>query len=389
MTLPAAVVMTVAGVFCRVLAIFCVTLSIMAHNVLRYTITALLTAVCWSAWGFTLVIDAGHGGHDHGAIEHKVNEKDVNLAVALQFGAQVAAKLPDIKVVYTRDGDYYRTLQERADIANAARGDLFVSIHANSIDRRNRNRRTIQGASTYTLGLHRSDENLEVAMRENSVMKLEDDYIANYEGFDPESAESYIIFELSQSAHLDRSIKFAEGVQSHMSTDAGRVDKGVRQAGFLVLAHTSMPAVLVELDYLCNPTQAAFMSSVKGQRKLASALTNAFLNYYGVADDASDSEPLAVNQHSDIVEGCQAQQPDTATTYRIQFMTSDTRLRPDDRRFKGLTDVEAYREGRVWKYTVGRHTTTTQARRHLKQVRQKFNDAFIISHDGNCRTGQM
>ena len=243
-------------------------------------LAAILMAATGRLWAFTLVIDAGHGGHDHGAIEYKVSEKTVNLAVALEFGRLVKEKFPEVYVVYTRDGDYYRTLQERADIANNVHGDLFVSVHANSIDRRNRSRKTIQGASTYTLGLHRSDENFEVAKRENSVMKLEDDYATTYQGFDPESAESYIVFEMSQGLHLDQSIGFAQRVQSEMASTAGRVDKGVRQAGFLVLARTSMPAVLVELDYLCNPDQATFMSSKNGQRKLAAALFNAFDGYY-------------------------------------------------------------------------------------------------------------
>lgn len=356
------------------------------HYILTLLTILLLSTGSISA--FTLVIDPGHGGHDHGAIEHKVSEKSVNLAVALEFGRQVSEKFPDVKIVYTRDADYYKTLQQRADIANAAHGDLFVSIHANSIDRRNRNRKTIQGASTYTLGLHRSDENLEVAKRENSVMKLEDDYATTYQGFDPESAESYIIFEMSQGLHLDQSIDFAQKVQSQMAKTAGRVDKGVRQAGFLVLAKTGMPAVLVELDYLCNPTQAAFMSSAKGQRKLAQALTNAFSAYYQ-PDSNTEAEPdhpadTATPEPTPSAAQTTAPAP---TLYSIQFLTSDTRLQPGDKRLKGLTGVDAYSDGGVWKHTVGRHTTAAQARRHLKEVRKKFKDAFIITTCDGRRTG--
>ena len=201
-----------------------------------------LTSLSIMAGDFVVVLDPGHGGHDYGAIGAKAREKDINLGVALKLGA-LLKKEKGVKVVYTRDGDYFKTLQQRADIANKAHGDLFISIHTNSLDKKARNRKTISGASTYTLGLHKSAENLAVAKRENAVMMLEDDFSTTYCGFDPNSTESYIIFELSQNNHLDQSIDFAGKLQSEMKSTAGRVDRGVRQAGFWVLAKTSMPAI--------------------------------------------------------------------------------------------------------------------------------------------------
>lgn len=207
-------------------------------RILFFVISVTLTGAMLSAKDFVVVIDAGHGGHDYGAIGTKTNEKSINLGVALKLGDMIKKAHKDVKVVYTRDGDYFRELQERANIANKANADLFISIHTNSVDKRNRNRTTINGAATYTLGLHKSAANLEVAKRENSVIMLEDDYSERYSGFDPNSAESYIIFEMCQNKHLDQSIDFAGKVQKEMARTAGRKNNGVRQAGFLVLART-------------------------------------------------------------------------------------------------------------------------------------------------------
>ncbi len=228
---------------------------------------------------FVLVIDAGHGGKDVGARGAKAYEKNITLAVAKRLGEKVKKECKDVKVVYTRSDDSFVSLKERADIANDAHGDLFVSIHVNSVAKKNRNRRTISGAEVYTLGLHRSDDNLAVAMRENSVMSLEADHSEVYQGFDPESSESYIIFELSQSRHMDQSIEMAELVQQSLVSNANRVDKGVKQAGFWVLWATSMPSILIELDFICNPAQEKFLASEQGQRKLADAIYEGFLTY--------------------------------------------------------------------------------------------------------------
>ena len=240
----------------------------------------LLGVATASAEEFTVVIDAGHGGKDTGAIENNVKEKDVNLAVAQKLAKLLKKKDKDLKVILTRDKDEYLTLQQRADIANKSKADLFISIHTNSLDLSNPNRTLIEGASTYTLGLHKDQNNMDVARRENSVIAYESDYDTKYSGFDPNSDESYIIFELAQKANLAQSVKFADSVQKQLVNVAGRKDRGVKQAGFWVLWATSMPAVLVELDFVTNPKVADFLSSESGQTKLATAICNATVGYF-------------------------------------------------------------------------------------------------------------
>ena len=230
---------------------------------------------------FTLVLDPGHGGKDYGCRGRKACEKDIVLDVARRLADMMEQEYPEdsLKVVFTRDDDRFISLQKRASIANEAGGDFFVSIHVNSVDRRTRGREKIHGASVYTVGLHKSESNLEVAMRENSVIELEEDYSATYQGFDPNSSESYIIFELSQNRHLRQSLEMASLMQGSLVDYAGRADKGVRQAGFWVLWATSMPSVLVELDFICNPAAEKFLSSAEGREKCARALSQAIASY--------------------------------------------------------------------------------------------------------------
>lgn len=226
-----------------------------ASTYIRLTLClfCILSALIASARDFVITLDAGHGGHDYGALGKTTNEKTITLSVVKQLGKLIEKNLSDVKVVYTRDTDVFIPLAERAEISNHAGSDLFMSVHINSVDKRNRNRTSIEGCQVYTLGLHKTDENLEVAKRENSVMELEDDHTAKYAGFDPNSLESDIIFELSQSKRLDQSIEFADEIHRQLVNISGRAPKGVRQAGFWVLWATSAPAVLVELDFICNP----------------------------------------------------------------------------------------------------------------------------------------
>ena len=235
---------------------------------------------CYAAGkDFTVVIDAGHGGKDTGAIDNNVKEKDINLGVALKLGELIKKKLKNTNVVFTRENDTYLTLQERADKANKSKGDLFISIHTNSVDKANKNRTTVCGASVYALGLHKDNNNMAVARRENSVIELEKNYEQKYSGFDPSKDESYILFEMAQKKNLSKSIKFANEVQKQLVATAGRRDRGVHQAGFWVLWATSMPAVLVELDFICNPNSAKFMGSEQGQQQLAQSIFNAVEKY--------------------------------------------------------------------------------------------------------------
>ena len=241
----------------------------------RYTLLIATLIMSLSMQAFTLVIDAGHGGKDPGAAGRKSKEKNINLAVALELGRLVAKNCPDVKVVYTRKTDVFVELDERARIANKAKADLFISIHVNSTAARV----GPQGTETYTLGMHRAADNLEVAKRENSVITLESNYEQRYEGFDPKSSESYIIFELMQDQNMEKSVRLARLIQQQMRSSAKRVDKGVFQAGFLVLRATSMPSALVELGYINNPTEELYLTSKDGQAALARSIYNAFVQY--------------------------------------------------------------------------------------------------------------
>lgn len=234
---------------------------------------------------FTLCLDPGHGGKDYGCIGEKANEKTIVLRVADKVKKLINKNLGDYaNVVMTRDGDYFVTLQKRAEIANSNHSDLFVSIHVNSVALSNKRRKTLAGCQVYTLGLHKTAENLAVAKRENAAMEMESDHKTRYADFDPDSLEGDILFELAQSRRMDQSIELADAIHYNLSDTASRKQMGVRQAGFWVLWATSMPAVLVELDFICNPESEAYLSSEKGCDEMAVAIYNAFssyLNTYG------------------------------------------------------------------------------------------------------------
>lgn len=376
---------------------------------------------------FTVVIDPGHGGKDSGAVGTTAKEKDINLGVALKLGKLIEKNCPDVKVVYTRDNDVFIPLQSRADIANKASGDLFISIHTNSIDKSSKNYKTIAGASVYTLGFRRSEENLAVAMRENSVIKLESDYSTVYEGFDPSSTESYIIFEMSRDKHMEQSVEAASALQNELVATAGRKDHGVRQANFWVLFKTSMPAVLVELDFICNPQCEKFMSSEAGQNSLAQSLFNGFRAYKKTDDTRKLSMNGSVTEESKKTRKTQTagsdnrktdkdkkkktessankpskqeEKPDKTTeiqpapttsgsggarqtasdgvVYKIQFYMSSTKLPAGSSKFKGLEDTDFYIDGGVYKYTVGEYPTMEDARKDLPRIKKSFSDAFVI-----------
>lgn len=228
-----------------------------------------------NASAFTLVIDPGHGGKDSGALGKTSKEKDINLAVALAFGNLVKSNCPDVKIVYTRKTDTFVELNERARIANSAKADLFVSIHTNSLPKG----RIARGAETYTLGMHKAAENLEVAKRENGVITMESDYKKHYEGFDPSSSESYIIFEFMQDRNMEKSVRFAKNVQQEFAATAGRKNKGVSQAGFLVLRETCMPSVLIELGYISTPDEERYLKTKAGQAAMAKSIYKGFKAY--------------------------------------------------------------------------------------------------------------
>ena len=365
---------------------------------------------------FVVVIDAGHGGKDPGARGSVVNEKVINLNVALKLGRMIEREMKDVKVVYTRSTDRFVELTERAAIANRGKADLFISIHTNSVKKGS----SVRGTETYTLGLARSDENLAVAMRENSAILLEDNYLQRYEGFDPNSSESYIIFELMQNKHMEQSISLASDIQNAFSSSgrvdrgafssSGRVDRGVRQAGFLVLRETSMPSVLVELGYISNRNEEQFMNSSKGQDLLARSLYKAFANYKRnfdlrsgkpvaavVMEPEMEEDPLEVTEEqtdrkappgseADILSRKREAQKESAseqssgkTVYKVQFLTSETKLSKNSKRLKGYKDAEYYVEDGIYKYTYGSTTSFSEINRIRRSMLKDFKDAFVIS----------
>ncbi|MCM1310112.1 MAG: N-acetylmuramoyl-L-alanine amidase [Bacteroides sp.] len=366
----------------------------------------------------TIVLDPGHGGKDYGAVGAITNEKTINLNVALEV-RRLLKDNKDFKIVMTRDDDRFIPLQERANIANKNHGDLFISIHVNSVAKSNKNRLNIAGASVYTLGLHRTASNLEVAKRENSVMELEQDYTTKYQGFDPNSAESYIMFELSQNKHLDQSIKFADKTVLQLVNNAGRRNRGVLQAGFWVLHASAMPSVLIELDFICNPTSEKFMHSKEGVSKMARSIANAILQYFGHNSQVEEVMAPAPDPCPEVTEPAmpapvveQTKQPVKATeevtspeapkqaaetketdenkdkiTYRIQILAAGKKIAPNSAEFKGLTDIQEYTQGGMYKYTVGGDfSTEAEALKYLsRNVKGAFPQAFIIKWQNGKR----
>lgn len=246
----------------------------------RFLFIALVSLLnCLQSVAYTVVIDPGHGGRDVGALGLRAKEKNINLKVALALGRLIKQNYPGINVVYTRSTDKFVELGRRAAIANKANADLFISIHTNSTASGRKGTKA-QGTETYTLGMHRAADNLEVAKRENSVITLESDYKQRYEDFDPNSSESYIIFEFMQDQYMASSVKLAKLIQSQFAKTAKRINKGVHQAGFLVLREVSMPSVLVELGFINNRQEEKYLSTEWGQKQLAKSIYNAFDTYY-------------------------------------------------------------------------------------------------------------
>ncbi|MDE5725181.1 MAG: N-acetylmuramoyl-L-alanine amidase [Duncaniella sp.] len=363
---------------------------------LRFIITfalSLLTAITVTAAGdFVVVIDPGHGGKDAGALGQRTNEKSINLLVAQKLAKILREEMNDVKVHMTREGDRFVALQQRADFANSKHADIFISIHANSVGAKSPNRTKVNGAAVYTLGLDRSDANLSVAMRENEVMKLEDDYTSAYEGFDPSSTESYIVFEMMQHKNMDQSISLAESVQNQLVRYAGRKNNGVRQAPFWVLVRTSMPAILVELDFICNPTMEKYMASESGSTRLARAIYNGVERYREQGQGTKvtkkrPSRPATEETYAEKPENTRITPAKTATAsgivYKIQFLTNPHKIARGDSRFKGLSPVDSYRDGGLYKFTYGSYSSMEEATRELAKVKKKFKDAFVIkTRDG-------
>ncbi len=348
---------------------------------------------------FTVVIDPGHGGRDPGAIGKRGKEKNINLNVALKLGNLIQKNCKDVRIVYTRKNDTFVTLERRAQIANNAKADLFISIHTNSVAKG----RTVRGTETYTLGLHRSDDNLEVAKKENSVILIESDYEQRYAGFNPNSSESYIIFEFLQDKNMEKSVELATLIQKQFKSTAKRIDKGVHQAGFLVLRETSMPGVLVELGYISTPDEERYLLTEAGTDALAQSIFKAFKSYKSQNNSTisankqtkptlqAESKPQQAPKVPTKTASKTTSQPSktnkaSKTVFKIQILTSEKALGAKSKQFKGLSPVNHYKENGMYKYTYGETTDYNQILRTKKQISGKFKDAFIVAFKDGKKT---
>ena len=360
---------------------------------------------------FTLVIDPGHGGHDAGALGTISKEKNINLAVALRFGKYVEQNLPEVRVIYTRKTDVFIPLNERANIANRANADLFISVHTNALPAG----KIARGFETYTLGMHRAKDNLDVAMRENSVISMEKDYQQRYQGFDPRSSESYIIFEFIQGKNMERSVDLARMIQRGVCDGANRPDKGVHQAGFLVLRETSMPGCLIELGFITTPDEERLLNDDGRVDDIARSIYEAFARYKNKYDRSvsvpyraknseevnlpkivPDQEPapktrVVTRGKQPKREEATPEQPKRvekkvkkaevadAPVFKLQIFVGSRNLRKGDAHFKGETDYDSFQEGNLVKYTLGASTDYNEIYRLRKEKLEKFPEAFIIA----------
>ncbi len=329
---------------------------------------------------YIVVIDAGHGGKDPGAVGKKAKEKNINLNVALALGQLIEKNMKDTKVMYTRKTDVFVSLDRRARIANEAKADLFISIHTNALPKG----RIARGTETYTLGMARADENLEVAKRENSVILVEDDYKERYAGFNPKSSESYIMFEFMQDKYMEQSVSLAKGIQGQFKSYARRVDKGVHQAGFLVLRATSMPSVLVELGYISTPDEETYLSSKKGVDALSQSIYNAFAEYKKKQCVSPAKEQMKKKEKSNerngeknVVES-KKEKKSSAPVFKLQILTSSTELSSENSKLKGV-EVGFYKENGLYKYTTGSTEDYNEILRIKKRLETKFKGAFVVA----------
>ena len=386
---------------------------------LAVMLLALITEV--GAKEFTLVIDAGHGGHDTGAPGKFSKEKDINLKTALAFGKYVEQNCPDVKVIYTRKKDVFVELKDRAGIANKAKADLFISIHTDALE----NNSVARGMTTYTLGMHRAKDNLDVAQRENSVILIEKNYKETYQGFDPNSAESYIIFEFMQDKNMQRSVDLATFIQNKTCQAADRPSRGVKQAGFLVLRETSMPSCLVELGFITTPAEEKLLNEDVTIDNIAKGIYNAFVEYKKKYDNNITVPYKAEEPTINIVdmvpgqekkEEVRAEKPDKTVkaeekeekkegkkkkekeeeekektlyvasgdnagvpVFKVQILATDKPFKKGDAHFKGRTDYNQYTENGMTKYTIGETTDYNEILRLKSELQATFGDCFVVA----------
>lgn len=366
---------------------------------------------------FTLVIDAGHGGHDSGAKGAFSYEKNINLNVALAFGRYVERYSPDVRVIYTRKTDVFVPLHKRASIANKNKADVFISIHTNALPAGH----IARGLETYTMGMRRSNEKLSAAKRENAVIMIEKDYKEHYEGYDPNSPESTIMFEFIHDKNMSKSVELAKYVQSCVCANAKRQNKGVKQDVFLVLRETSMPACLIELGFITTPDEERFLNDKENIEKMAKGIYEAFVKYKNKYDDGftvpyNSPKETNINIPSVVPDKTVSskrstggrretkktveksvkkenitpketeketsennKEADNRPVFKVQIFASSRILRPGSSQFKGLENTDYYKEGELVKYTYGASADYNEICRLRKSILDKFPEAFIIA----------
>ena len=380
------------------------------RNILKFGILLLaflFPMMLWAQRGekiTTVVIDPGHGGKDSGALGAISKEKDLNLTVALLTGDYIKKNCPDVKVIYTRERDVFVSLDERAAIANRANADVFISIHCNSTD----GKTSAVGAETYVLGEHKNAANLEVAKKENASILYEEDADEKYGNFDLNSPEAYIALSLFQSEYLNQSLQLAANVQEQFSKRVGRKDRGVQQAGFLVLVKTAMPSILIELGFISNATEERFLASENGQTYMASAIYRAFRDFKASYEGENQTvasptqketpaqpkveTPKEVPAETPVVEVgkkpvvAPEEKPEAKpaekakVSFKVQFATRDTQIPITDKSFAKVPEVGVYFYNGAYRYTSGDFRSKEEAITRQAEVRKLgFSDAFVVA----------
>ncbi len=338
-----------------------------------------------------VVIDAGHGGRDPGAIspDGKVREKNITLSVALKLGELINKRHPDVEVIYTRKTDIFIPLDERTKIANRNKADLFISIHVNAAQSR-----AASGSETFVMGVNKTSSNLEVTMLENSVIMLEgDDYSTRYEGFNPNDPESYIVFSLLQNAHIEQSLLMASLVQKQFAKGPIKIDRGIKQGPLLVLWKTGMPGVLVELGFISNQNDLRILNDKKSHDKFAEGIFNAFEEYKNqyekgyqntsAVNDSSLSRTIEASLRDTSVSVKPSPQPSLQEHFRIQILAVSKILPSGAPDLKGRRDAKYIKAGNLYKYTIGEYKTVEEAKLAQDEIRRVFPQAFIIKVRNN------
>ena len=341
----------------------------------------------------TVVLDAGHGGKDPGCHGDHVLEKDIALKIVQQLGDQISNTFPDLRIIYTRKSDVFIPLHERAAIANRNKADLFISIHCNYIAKRNK----AIGTETFVMGLHRAQENLDVAKRENASIRLEEDHEVHYDGYDPDSPESHILMSMYQNAYLAQSILLAQKIEENFAGDLNRKSRGVKQAGFLVLRKATMPAVLVETGFLSTDEEEEFLANPNHQKEVAGAILEAIADYRNVVEGGLTTNQVASQTKSDGVEGQKNKVKTTAkkakhsidpqsVVYKVQLAASKKPIQTSGSKWGTLTDLQVRQENHYYKYLVGSFAEMKSANERRKQLKDLgFDEAFVVAYLGETR----